>query len=51
MKAIDLHCDTIGELYRLKKEGHPQSILKNSRMVDLEKWRPAITASRFLPCS
>ena len=37
MKAIDLHCDTIGELYRLKKEGHPQSILKNSRMVDLEK--------------
>ena len=37
MKAIDLHCDTIGELYWLKKEGHPQSILKNSRMVDLEK--------------
>ena len=37
MKAIDLHCDTIGELYRLKKEGHPQSILKNSRMVNLEK--------------
>ena len=37
MKAIDLHCDTIGELYRLKKEGNPQSILKNSRMVDLEK--------------
>ena len=37
MKVLDMHCDTIGELYGQEKAGVSQGILRNSLMVDLEK--------------
>lgn len=37
MKVLDMHCDTIGELYGQEKAGVSQGIVRNSLMVDLEK--------------
>lgn len=37
MKVVDMHCDTISELYRHHVEGGRDSILDNSMMVDLRK--------------
>ena len=37
MKAADMHCDTIGEIYEDRKKGGKASLRKNSFHLDLEK--------------
>lgn len=37
MKVVDMHCDTIAELYYKKVKGEPYSILNNDLHIDLEK--------------
>ncbi len=37
MKVIDMHCDTIGELWKAEKAGKPISLRSNSLHIDLEK--------------
>lgn len=37
MKAVDMHCDTISELYRKAKEGQGESLHRNSCHIDLGK--------------
>lgn len=37
MKVVDMHCDTIAELYAKKDAGMKQGILKNDLCIDLEK--------------
>lgn len=39
MKVIDMHCDTVGELFRLKEEGEAQSLRENSGHIDLLRLR------------
>lgn len=46
MKLIDMHCDTIWELYR-RGNGNLQ---KNSLCVDLEKMRIADSTAQFFAC-
>ena len=37
MKVVDMHCDTISDLWRRRREGKPQSLRKNELHIDLEK--------------
>lgn len=37
MKVVDMHCDTIWELYERRKRGEKESIRSNSLHIDLEK--------------
>lgn len=37
MKVVDMHCDTIAELYYLKRDGKAGSILENTLHIDLKK--------------
>ena len=37
MKVVDMHCDTIGELWKAEKAGKPISLRSNSLHMDLEK--------------
>lgn len=37
MKTVDMHCDTIAELFYRKREGKDVSILRNDCHVDLER--------------
>lgn len=37
MKVVDMHCDTISDLWRRRREGDPQSLRKNGLHIDLEK--------------
>lgn len=37
MKVVDMHCDTIAELYYSKRDGRPESILENTLHIDLKK--------------
>ena len=37
MKVVDMHCDTIGELWKAEKAGNPISLAKNTLHIDLEK--------------
>lgn len=37
MKVVDMHCDTVAELYAKKEAGMPQGILKNDLCLDLDK--------------
>ncbi|MFT3983458.1 MAG: dipeptidase [Lachnospiraceae bacterium] len=37
MKAVDMHCDTITELWDRQKEGKQEDLLHNSLQIDLEK--------------
>lgn len=37
MKVVDMHCDTISELYRKRKNGSRESLAENSGHVDLRK--------------
>lgn len=39
MKVVDMHCDTIAELFYRKEEGKEYSILKNDCHIDLERMR------------
>lgn len=39
MKVVDMHCDTISELYKDHKGGGSRSILENDLMIDLKKMR------------
>lgn len=39
MKVIDMHCDTISELYKDHQQGGNASILENALMIDLMKMR------------
>ena len=34
MKVVDMHCDTIAEIYKDHKKGGRQSILENQMMLD-----------------
>lgn len=46
MKLIDMHCDTIWELFRRGNE----NLQKNSLCVDLEKLRKAGSTAQFFAC-
>ena len=37
MKIVDMHCDTVSALYRMKKEGQGEHLSSNSLSIDLEK--------------
>ena len=37
MKVVDMHCDTMGELWKAEKAGKPISLRSNSLHIDLEK--------------
>lgn len=37
MKVVDMHCDTIGELWKAEKAGSPFSLRSNGLHIDLEK--------------
>ena len=37
MKVVDMHCDTIGELWKAEKAGKPIYLCSNSLHIDLEK--------------
>jgi len=37
MKVVDMHCDTIAELYYGKRDGRPVSLLENTLHIDLKK--------------
>lgn len=37
MKAVDMHCDTITELWESLKAGKPEDLLHNSLQIDLER--------------
>lgn len=37
MKVVDMHCDTIAELYYAKLDGRPVSILESTLHIDLKK--------------
>lgn len=37
MKVVDMHCDTIGEIYERRRRGEEVSILDNSLHMDLKK--------------
>ena len=37
MKVVDMHCDTISEIYKDHRAGGNASILENSMMIDLKK--------------
>ena len=37
MKVVDMHCDTIAEIYKDHERGGRQSILENRLMLDLRK--------------
>lgn len=37
MKVVDMHCDTIGELWKAEKAGNSISLAKNTLHIDLEK--------------
>lgn len=39
MKVVDMHCDTISELYKDHKKGGSASIVENSLMMDLKKMK------------
>lgn len=39
MKVIDMHCDTIAELYKNHQAGGTASILENDLMIDLKKMK------------
>ncbi|MEY8352257.1 dipeptidase [Lachnospiraceae bacterium 54-53] len=39
MKVVDMHCDTIAELFYRKEEGKDYSILKNDCHIDLERMK------------
>ena len=35
MKVVDMHCDTIGELWKAEKAGNPISLAKNTLHIYL----------------
>lgn len=37
IKTVDMHCDTISELYRKRKEGSMENLYTNSGHIDLQK--------------
>ena len=37
MKVIDMHCDTVGELWKAEKAGKPMSLRQNNLHIDLTK--------------
>ncbi len=39
MKVVDMHCDTIAELYERRKQGSKETILENNLHLDLRKMR------------
>ncbi len=39
MKVIDMHCDTISELLRLKEKGTPEELRRNRRQIDLVRMK------------
>lgn len=39
MKVVDMHCDTIAELYERRKQGSQETILENQLHLDLQKMR------------
>ena len=47
MKLIDMHCDTISELY---KKGRCESFMRNHLCVDIEKLQKAESQAQFLAC-
>ena len=39
MKVVDMHCDTIYELYERRKKGGQEKLLKNDLHIDLLKMK------------
>lgn len=52
MKVVDMHCDTIGELWKAEKAGKPISLRSNSLHIDLEKMQKGdYLLQNISPCS
>ena len=41
MKIIDMHCDTISELWESRRSGNPQQLSENNLHVDIKKMKKA----------
>ena len=39
MKVVDMHCDTIAEIYERRKKGENLDLRKNGLHLDLEKMK------------
>ena len=50
MKVVDMHCDTISELFYRMEDGKEHSVWKNDCHVDLERMEKGTTVSRILRC-
>jgi len=48
MKAADMHCDTILEIYEKRQAGEACGILKNGLHIDLEKLKKGDIFYRIL---
>lgn len=51
MKVVDMHCDTIAEIYKDHKKGGRVSILENQLMLDLRKMQAAVVPKLLLSCT
>ena len=50
MKVIDMHCDTIGELYEAEQRGESGSLLENGLHLDLKKMEKETIFFRISHC-
>ena len=50
MKVVDMHCDTISEIYERRKKGENLDLRKNGLHLDLEKMKKGDYFYRILPC-
>lgn len=50
MKVADMHCDTISELYKKRKQGSKEGLLANGGHVDLGKLKAGVPGCRILLC-
>ena len=39
MKIVDMHCDTISEIYKSKGSDNPQGLFENSLHIDIQKMK------------
>ena len=47
MKWMDMHCDTVSELFRKRSEG---TLWKNKLCVDIERLKKSDSVAQFFAC-
>ena len=50
MKVVDMHCDTISELFKARERGEAGSIFDNQLHIDLNKMKKGDYFLQNLPC-